>query len=136
MGETAIKIAWVRAVVEEVLKELEKDFDVEAAMIFGSWCRSGGGAWSDIDVLVVSDGVAEMSALERFAFAARFRDRRVDLFLYTFEEIERMALRGNPLALSALIEGIPIRMSARVQKLAEHVKKCFVRRGRVWIRIC
>ncbi len=136
MGETTIEISRVRAVVEEVLKELEKDFKIEAAVIFGSWCKSGGGAWSDIDVLVVSDSIANMSILDRFALAAHFRSKRVDLFLYTFEEVERMALRGNPLVLSALIEGIPIRMSDRVTRLANYVKKCFVKRNRVWIHVC
>lgn len=58
----------------------------------------------------------------------------MDLLLYTFEELERMASKGNPLALSALIEGTPIVSSRRVEELRFRVARIYTRRRRMWIR--
>jgi hypothetical protein len=58
----------------------------------------------------------------------------VDLLLYTFEELERMASKGNPLALSALIEGTPMVSSSRVEELRSRVARIYSRRGRMWVR--
>ncbi|MEM4970847.1 MAG: nucleotidyltransferase domain-containing protein [Sulfolobales archaeon] len=121
--------------VEKLLNELmRRGFRVEAAMLFGSWARSGGGDWSDLDILVLTDDVRGIPILERFRLAAEFRIYRIDLFLYTFDELKNMVLRGNPLALSALIEGIPIIASQRVEELIQEAKKKYVRKGGTWIR--
>lgn len=121
--------------VERVLEELAgRGFKVEAAIIFGSWARSGGGDWSDLDVLVVTDDVRSTPILDRFKLAAELRTHRVDLFLYTFEELKSMAMRGNPLALSALIEGVPIVSSPRVEELIREARRTYTRRGRTWTR--
>ena len=58
----------------------------------------------------------------------------MDLLLYTFEELERMASKGNPLALLALIEGTPIVSSRRVEELRSRVARIYTRRRRMWIR--
>jgi len=74
-----------------------------------------------------------MNILDRFAVAVEFRRRRVDVFLYTYDEVVRMSLKGNPLILSALIEGIPLVSSDRVEHLRTMVSAMYRREGRVWI---
>ncbi|RLE57218.1 MAG: hypothetical protein DRJ40_02560 [Thermoprotei archaeon] len=119
--------------VEELISKLSKVFGIEAVIVFGSWARSGGGEWSDLDVLVVTDDVKNIDILERFRIATEYKPPRVDVFLYTYGELENMMKRGNPLALSALVEGIPLKASSRVLKLMEVAKQRYIRRGRVWI---
>ena len=131
MDEREVGETWINA-VNEVLKEISKLFRVEAAILFGSWARSGG-EWSDIDLLIVTDDVKGMNILDRFAIVVEFRRRRVDVFLYTYDEVVRMSLKGNPLILSVLIEGIPLVSSDRVERLRTMVSAMYRREGRVWI---
>jgi len=44
-----------------------------------------------------------------------------------------MAMRGNPLALSALIEGVKVVSSKRVDELSRKLSETYTRRGRMWI---
>jgi len=46
-----------------------------------------------------------------------------------------MISRGNPIALSALIEGIPLKLSSRVEMLARKARESYTRMGRVWIHL-
>jgi predicted nucleotidyltransferase len=121
-------------IVDIVVRELRGTIDIEAVILHGSWARGGGGDWSDVDLLVVTDSVKSMSVLNRLYISAEYRRYGVDLLLYTFEELERMASKGNPLALSALIEGTPIVSSRRVEELRSRVAGIYTRRGRMWIR--
>lgn len=123
---------WVK-IVENVIKELSKKFRIEAAIVFGSWVRSGGGEWSDIDLLIITDDVGFMRPLDRFYISAEFRRYRVDLFLYTYDEFERMCLKGNPIALSALLEGYYVVSSERVLRLRGRLVSKYYRDGRVWV---
>ena len=123
---------WVK-IVENVIKELSKKFRIEAAIVFGSWVRSGGGEWSDIDLLIITDDVGFMSPLDRFYISAEFRRYRVDLFLYTYDEFERMCLKGNPITLSALLEGYYVVSSERVLRLRGRLVSKYYRDGRVWV---
>ena len=134
MGEKTVNRAWIKR-VDEVVREIEKKFCVEALIVFGSWSRSGGGEWSDLDLLIVTEGVRGTNPLDRFTVSAELRKYGVDVFFYTFEELESMTLKGNPLALSALIDGIILRASPRTYELRERTKNTYTRRGRTWIRV-
>jgi predicted nucleotidyltransferase len=134
MGEEAIRENWVKN-VERVLSELSREFNVEAAIVFGSWSRSGGGDWSDVDLLIVSNSVSELSILDRFSLTSEFRKWRVDVFLYTLKELENMVNKGNPIAISALVEGIPLIINREVEKLRRKAISTYKRTGRVWIKI-
>ena len=107
--------------------------DVEAAIVFGSWSRSGGGAWSDVDLLIVSDHVKNINPLERFKTATELKPPKTDIFLYTYDELKSMLNKNNPLAISALAEGKPIKTSKRIQQLINQAKQQYVRKGRMWI---
>jgi len=122
-----------RGVVREVLERLAKRFGVESAMVFGSWSRRGGGEWSDVDLLVVTEAVEGVSVLDRFYIASEYKVSRVDLFLYTYKELEDMVKKGNPLALSALVDGLPVKLSDRVSALIEYAKRRYERRGRFYV---
>ena len=133
MGERTPGKHWSE-IVDIVVRELRGTIYIEAVILHGSWARSGGGDWSDVDLLVVTDSVKSMSVLDRLYISAEYKRYGVDLLLYTFEELERMASKGNPLALSALIEGTPIVSSSRVEELRSRVAKIYSRRGRMWVR--
>jgi len=59
VGETTLESSWAKR-IEATLSELGKRLRIEAALVFGSWARSGGGEWSDIDLLVVSDDAKDI----------------------------------------------------------------------------
>ncbi len=106
-----------------------------AVVVFGSWARGGGGEWSDVDILVVSDDVKRVPILERFMVSAMLRRHRVDVFVYTLDELEKMVERGNPLALSALIEGLVLEADEDVKRVIEKARRLYKRVGRAWIRV-
>jgi predicted nucleotidyltransferase len=132
VGETTFESSWTKR-IEATLPELGKRLRIEAALVFGSWARSGGGEWSDIDLLIVSDDAKHIGILERFSIAAELRREKIDVFIYTYEELVNMMNKGNPLALSALIEGIPIKLSKRIEELKNKAQKMYKRVGRCWV---
>jgi len=133
VGEEEAGKPWIKA-VDEVVKKAAKLFSsIEAVIVFGSWSRSGGGEWSDVDVLIITDDAEKYSILERFAIAVELRAGRTDVFIYSYRELESMAMRGNPLALSALVEGVKITSSKRVEELSRKLSETYTRRGRMWM---
>ncbi len=106
MGAQQPEEVW-RKRVEAVVDELCRLLRIDTVIVFGSWARSGGGEWSDVDVLVVSNDAERIPFLERFRITASLRRYQADVFIYSLRELERMVERCNPLALSALIEDIP-----------------------------
>jgi len=133
VGEEWAEKPWIEAVEEVVKKAAARFSSIEAVIVFGSWSRSGGGEWSDVDVLIVTDDAEKYSVLERLAVAVELRARRTDVFIYSYRELESMAMRGNPLALSALIEGVKVVSSKRVDELSRKLSETHTRRGRMWI---
>jgi len=132
VGRVMAEEVW-RGVVREVLERISKRLNVESAIIFGSWSRGGGGEWSDVDILIVTESIERVSILDRFYIAAECRAPRADIFLYTYRELESMVRKGNPLALSALIDGVPVKLSERVGALIDYAKRRYERRGRFYV---
>ena len=124
--------SWTR-IIDRIIEKLGRTIEIEAVILFGSWTRGGGGDWSDIDLLVVSSQVKHINILDRFGLAAELREHRTDIFIYTYVEIESMLSRMNPLIISALVEGTPIRTNERVKNLIEYAKRKFIKKGRLWI---
>jgi len=110
VGEEAPEKPWLRAVKEAVERFSERFGRPEAVVVFGSWSRSGGGDWSNVDVLVVVDSVEWVNVLDRFAALADLRALGVDVFVYSFREVESMA------------------------RLAAELSKAYRKVGRMWIR--
>jgi len=135
LGKNTVKEPW-RNYVNEVINRFSSLLRLESVIVFGSWGRGGGGVWSDVDILIITDDVKDINILNRFRLVSEYKVPNTDVFLYTYSELRRMLKRGNPLAISALAEGIPLIISARVRKLMELARRCYVRRERVWMRVC
>jgi hypothetical protein len=84
-------------------------------------------------LLIVSDDAKNIGILERFSIVAELRREKIDAFIYTYEELINMVNKDNSLALSALIEGIPIKLSKRIEELKNKAQKMYKRVGRCWI---
>jgi len=135
VGEKTFEKSWAR-VVEEVVRRISAKFpQIEAVVVFGSWSRGRGGEWSDIDILIVVDEAEKYGVLERFAIATELGVRGTDIFIYSYREVESMARKGNPLVLSALIEGIKIISSERIERLSRDIAKLYTRTRRMWKRL-
>lgn len=139
MGNREIKRNRDRNIIEIALKtirNIENFIEVEAALLFGSWARSGGGEWSDIDILVISESVKNISILERFKISRELTTSRIDLFIYTYEEIVKMLRQNNPLVISALYEGLILRPSRKILELIDLVRRCYHKINNVYINVC
>jgi predicted nucleotidyltransferase len=75
-------------------------------IVFGSVARGEADAGSDLDLIIVADTARPF--FERFKDFAGLYDLwpRLDLLVYTPEELERMAAEDNPLIRQALEEGV------------------------------
>jgi len=73
---------------------------------FGSVARGEADEWSDLDLLIVTD--TALPFFERFReFAGIYNVwPRVDLLIYTPEELERMVAEQRPIVVRALGEGV------------------------------
>lgn len=116
------------------IEKLSRVIRIESAILFGSWARGGGGEWSDIDLLIVSRDIGGTPVLERYRLAVEVRPPRVDIFIYTSDELRRMAIKGNPLVLSALVEEVPLILSKDTKDLMDYARRCYTRYGRMWVK--
>jgi predicted nucleotidyltransferase len=131
LGEGAAGEAWAEA-VKAFLERLRERVHVESAVVHGSTSRGGGGYWSDVDLLVVSDDFTDIPLLERLRLLIELKTGKVEALGYTYEELKRMVEKGNPLALGALIDGLAVVESDRVKRLRMEAEKKYFRRGRAW----
>lgn len=81
---------------------------------------------------MISDKFENMNILERFRLMMEYKVGKIQAFAYTYRELVSMVKKGNPLALSALIEGKPLFLSSRVKRLIERAKQNYYRIGRTW----
>ena len=84
-----------------------KRYGPEQIILFGSYARGEADEYSDLDVVVVKQ--TEQRFLERLIEAAKCLDNdlgKVDVFVYTREEIEEMKRNENPFIEQVLTEGI------------------------------
>jgi predicted nucleotidyltransferase len=79
---------------------------------FGSVARGESDAWSDLDLLIVAE--TPRPFFERFKDFAGLYDvwPRLDLLIYTPEELARMVDEENPFVTQALREGVVLHQAA------------------------
>ena len=80
---------------------------------FGSVARGESDAWSDLDLLIVAE--TRRPFFERFKDFAGLYDvwPRLDLLIYTPEELARMVDEENPLVTQALREGVVLHQATQ-----------------------
>ncbi len=94
-GET--EGAWLSD-LRKYVSNISSAIPVEAIILYGSAARDlNGGAWSDIDVLVVSDAFrGGIPIPDRISLLLRFkRGGRIEALGYTFDELVRMVNAMN-----------------------------------------
>ncbi|HXF98195.1 MAG TPA: nucleotidyltransferase domain-containing protein [Gaiellaceae bacterium] len=87
------------------LERLSRRHPVLAAAVVGSVARGDFNVWSDVDVVVVADGLPER-APERGRLLVADAPGGVQPVGYTPEELREALRRGNPLAREAVASGV------------------------------
>ena len=90
--------------------DIAASVDVRAAVVIGSVARGDFNRWSDIDVLIIAEGLPAR-ALDRLTLLSS-RPPGVQPIAWTSAEWEREVARGNPMALEALEKGVWLAGSA------------------------
>ncbi|HAI85874.1 MAG TPA: nucleotidyltransferase [Firmicutes bacterium] len=96
-----------RVYVERVASRDDEPIRVAAAAVIGSVARGDFNPASDIDVIIVSEGLPD-SPLARADLLYRDVGPGIEPKAFTRDEFERMVARRNPLAIAALTEGVVI----------------------------
>ncbi len=91
----------------EYVRCLSARLPVRAAFVVGSVARGDFNVWSDVDVLVVAEGLPER-APERTALLLEQAPAGVQPVGFTPAELEQARRRRNPLVLEADERGIPL----------------------------
>jgi uncharacterized protein len=89
--------------------EVERRLPVQAAVVFGSVARGDFNLWSDVDLLVIADGIRG-NPLERME-ALGPRPPKVQLVAWSPEEWRAQSARANPIAREARERGVWLRGS-------------------------
>ncbi len=135
MGEEEARRPWLNALAS-FLKKVEGELGpLEAVIVYGSAAKGLQGEWSDLDVMLVSDAFKGLTVTERVALLLKHAEPRIEALGYSFDELTRMVEKANPLALNALIEGLPLKSSRRLEELRRAARARYRRRGRVWIPV-
>jgi len=82
--------------IAENLRPVFEKYDIESALLFGSFARGRESARSDLDLILVQR--TEKPYFERFdgilrELYQRIRGRDIDVFIYTPEELDRISHR-------------------------------------------
>lgn len=93
-------------VVDKTLLATIQQYRPQKAIIFGSWAKGTADAGSDIDLILIKDDLKPfLERLKEFSLMLPPDLPRVDAFIYTQKEFDRMVERENPLITKALAEG-------------------------------
>lgn len=99
------------------LERLAARVPVVAAAVAGSVARGDFNVWSDVDVVVVCDALPGRIP-DRGALLAADAPPGVQPVGYTRDEFRRALARGDPLAASAMREGVVLRGEAFFRGIA------------------
>ncbi|MEO7726628.1 MAG: nucleotidyltransferase domain-containing protein, partial [Burkholderiales bacterium] len=88
-----VKTLGPAGVVRAALAPLETK--IETALLYGSVAKGNDGAASDIDVLIVADGITLEAVYAALAPAEKRLGRRISPTLYTLREFQRRRAAGN-----------------------------------------
>ena len=91
----------------EYVRRLSRVLPISAAFVVGSVARGDFNVWSDVDVLVVAEGLPER-APERMALLLAPAPAGVQPVGFTPVVLEEARRRRNPLVLEADARGVPL----------------------------
>ena len=96
--------------LKDFLKELEKDFDIDKFVLFGSMATGKNKETSDVDLIIVSNDFEGMNFFERASKVSDYwdLDLPVDFLCYTKKEFAILKNRIS-IASKALEEGVLIK---------------------------
>ena len=123
--------------LSNLVEIIRRKYKVCAIILFGSRARGDWGPWSDYDVLII--GNFHEPYIERIKnILESISDLKIPIepHPYTFEEARRMLLKGNPIIVDALEEGIILFKTdkfEKITKLYELLKKKGMKRTNVTI---
>jgi uncharacterized protein len=89
----------------EYVDQLSRDMSIVAAAVGGSVARGDFNVWSDVDVLIVSDGLPAGVAA-RTALLAHAAPPRLEPHGYTVSELRRALERRDRFAMETVTDGI------------------------------
>ena len=133
MGSGQASRAWLKDLADFIRAAERELGSLEAVIIYGSAAKDLQVAWSDIDVMLVSEAFKDQPIPDRIGRLLKLAKPRIEPVGYTFKELENMVEKANPLALNALIEGRPLKESPRIHKLRLKASATYVRKGRTWL---
>ena len=99
--EQELLIGLAREYVERLCGRL----DIEAAVVVGSVARGDFNVWSDVDVIVIAEGLPQR-APDRLGLLALDAPPRVQPVGFSKDEFEEARRKRNPLVLEATERGV------------------------------
>ena len=126
--------------IKEYIKNIKEKLDPKLIILHGSIAKGTFGLGSDADLLVVSDKLPK-NFNKRLKLLYELDNTRAPLDIkgYTSKEFKKMILKGHPLVLDALEDGIILysdkEFLKEVKNLFNEAKKHFKRIEKGWMRI-
>ncbi len=126
--------------IDKYMQILKEKLNPKLIILHGSIARGTFGVGSDVDILVISDELPKnFNKRLKLLYLLDETSAPIDIKGYTTKEFQRMILKGHPLALDALEEGIVLFADEDylrdIKKLFVHAKKKFKRIEKGWMRI-
>ena len=90
------------------VERLARSLPIRRAAVVGSVARGDFNVWSDVDVVVIADGLPART-LDRLELLMEGRPPRVEVIGFTPEELEDARRRRNRLAVELDTVGVPLR---------------------------
>ncbi|KPU63889.1 nucleotidyltransferase [Thermococcus sp. EP1] len=126
--------------IKEYVKNIKEKLDPKLIILHGSIAKGTFGLGSDVDLLVVSDELPK-NFNERLRLLYELDNTRAPLDIkgYTSKEFKKMILKGHPLVLDALEDGIVLfskkEFLQEVNKLFKKAKRSFKRIENGWMKV-
>ena len=136
MGESRVKEVWIKyPELKTFLDMVLTEFAPVAVILYGSAAVGREGAWSDVDIIVISEKFSGLKPHERVGALLRFKAGKIEALGYTPDEFLNMVRKMNPLALDAAAQGLPLYGEDFFNKAKKLLKQLKIeRRGKLWIR--
>lgn len=93
--------------IDEIVREIVAHYQPEKIILFGSAARGEETEDSDIDLLIIKDGVDRMSRIDRHREVANLYSHTMasDVLVYTPYEIKKRLYLGDPFIKTVFSEG-------------------------------